>query len=111
MDKIGCKHTEYCMKCDIYTCNFCGCKCEDKDPYRHLYPKWNCNTCGDWFHMPYKFCKCETERLNKPTKEVFVGVDWAKNPDITVAYTIGKCPYCVEPCGNEWCAWRYKNEN
>ncbi len=94
------------MKCDTYTCNFCGCKCkdEDKDPYRHLYPKWNCNKCGDWFHMPYKFCKCETERLNKtikaskPEKEVA--------PIKEVEKPASKCPYCVEPCGNEWCAWR-----
>lgn len=23
-----------------------------------LYPKWNCPKCKDWFHMPYKYCKC-----------------------------------------------------
>lgn len=27
--------------------------------YTNLYPKYNCPTCGDWFHMPYKYCKCE----------------------------------------------------
>jgi hypothetical protein len=26
-----------------------------------LYPKYNCPKCGDWFHMPYKFCKCDGE--------------------------------------------------
>lgn len=25
-----------------------------------LYPKWNCPKCKDWFHMPFKNCKCET---------------------------------------------------
>jgi redox-regulated HSP33 family molecular chaperone len=54
--------------------------------------------------MPYKFCKCETERLNKtikaskPEKEVA--------PIKEVEKPASKCPYCVEPCGNEWCAWR-----
>lgn len=23
--------------------------------------KWNCPTCKDWFHMPWKYCKCETK--------------------------------------------------
>lgn len=26
-----------------------------------LYPKYNCPACGDWFHMPWKFCKCVQE--------------------------------------------------
>lgn len=29
-----------------------------------LYPKWNCGTCGDWFHMPYKYCKCEKDKID-----------------------------------------------
>lgn len=28
--------------------------------FENLYPKWNCPVCGDWFHMPYKFCKCKS---------------------------------------------------
>ena len=24
-----------------------------------LYPRWKCSICGDWFHMPYKYCKCD----------------------------------------------------
>jgi hypothetical protein len=27
-----------------------------------LYPKYNCPVCGDWFHMPWKFCKCGQAR-------------------------------------------------
>lgn len=27
----------------------------------NLNPKWNCPKCGDWFHMPYKYCKCPKE--------------------------------------------------
>lgn len=23
---------------------------------------WNCKTCGDWFHMPYKYCKCDRKK-------------------------------------------------
>lgn len=34
-----------------------------------LYPKWNCGVCGDWFHMPYKYCKC-----GKTQKHI----DWSK---------------------------------
>lgn len=30
---------------------------EDTDLSK-LYPKYNCPSCGDWFHMPYKYCKC-----------------------------------------------------
>lgn len=30
----------------------------------NLYPKYNCPQCGDWFHMPWKFCKCP--RTDKP---------------------------------------------
>lgn len=29
---------------------------------KNLYPKWNCGVCGDWFHMPYKYCKCGTSQ-------------------------------------------------
>lgn len=25
----------------------------------NIYPKWNCPNCGDWFHMPYKYCRCD----------------------------------------------------
>ncbi len=21
--------------------------------------KWTCPICGDWFHMPFKYCKCK----------------------------------------------------
>jgi len=61
--------------------------------------------------MPYKFCKCETERLNKPTKEVTSPTKEVEANEITVTYTVGKCPYCVEPCGNEWCAWRHDEKS
>jgi len=37
-----------------------------------LYPKWNCPICKDWFHMPYKFCKCDD------------GVDMSKSADKVV---------------------------
>lgn len=39
----------------------------NKDPYgilqdpldlKNVYPKWACPNCDDWFHMPYKYCKC-----------------------------------------------------
>jgi hypothetical protein len=26
--------------------------------YTDLYPKYKCAACGDWFHIPYKYCKC-----------------------------------------------------
>lgn len=39
--------------------------CPDADPeyteefLAGLFPKWNCPVCGDWFHMPYKYCQCD----------------------------------------------------
>lgn len=33
-----------------------------------LLPKWNCPRCGDWFHMPYKFCACNTRRPQSEQK-------------------------------------------
>jgi hypothetical protein len=27
-----------------------------------LLPKWICNICKDWFHMPFKNCKCEVKK-------------------------------------------------
>jgi hypothetical protein len=29
-----------------------------------IYPKYNCPKCGDWFHMPYKYCKCDVRKAN-----------------------------------------------
>ena len=37
------------------------------DDLEKLYPKWNCPICEDWFHMPYKFCKCD--RLENPSDD------------------------------------------
>lgn len=37
-------------------------------PLETLKPKFNCPTCGDWFQLPYKDCKC-----NSDTKK-----DWEK---------------------------------
>lgn len=30
--------------------------------YSKLYPKYNCPKCSDWFHMPYKYCKCTSKK-------------------------------------------------
>jgi len=30
----------------------------------NLYPKYNCPTCEDWFHMPFKYCKCNKKELD-----------------------------------------------
>jgi len=38
---------------------------DQKQKLRELYPKYKCQKCGDWFHMPYKFCKCD-ERNPEP---------------------------------------------
>lgn len=30
-----------------------------------LYPKYICPVCNDWFHMPWKYCKCPREELQE----------------------------------------------
>lgn len=25
----------------------------------NIYPKYKSSKCGDWFHMPYKYCRCD----------------------------------------------------
>jgi hypothetical protein len=31
----------------------------------NLYPKYKCNVCGDWFHMPFKYCKCDMKKQHE----------------------------------------------
>jgi hypothetical protein len=31
----------------------------------NLYPKYNCPKCLDWFHMSYKYCKCDSKLEDK----------------------------------------------
>jgi hypothetical protein len=33
--------------------------------HKNLYPKYNCPKCGDWFHMPYKYCKCDEKESER----------------------------------------------
>lgn len=28
----------------------------------NLYPKYRCPKCGDWFHMPFKYCECDNAK-------------------------------------------------
>lgn len=28
-----------------------------------LYPKYRCPKCEDWFHMPWKFCRCAIHNI------------------------------------------------
>lgn len=41
-----------------------------------LYPRWNCPVCGDWFHMPYKFCKCKENFTYKLGADDLMADDW-----------------------------------
>lgn len=52
-----------------------GVKARDKDvldmetdSLEMLYPKFKCPKCGDWFHMPWKFCECEREQKARESK-------------------------------------------
>jgi len=36
---------------------------------KNLYPKYNCPKCGDWFHMPFKYCKCDTIKAEEFFKD------------------------------------------
>lgn len=33
-----------------------------------LYPKYKCPNCKDWFHMPFKYCKCDLDSRMKKSK-------------------------------------------
>ncbi len=52
------------------------------NPLNGLYPKYKCPICGDWFHMPWKFCQCKrddlisTDGTNKSQKEIYEEKDY-----------------------------------
>lgn len=37
-------------------------ECGKPDEFKNLYPKYKCPKCGDWFHMPYKYCECTPKK-------------------------------------------------